>query len=448
MIDQQRIQRALAQATDTRQVAIGPGMVAESGAFFAQAFPGKQPVVVADEITFGVAGEAVQASLEAGERPPLPPFIFPGTPTLYAGYERVTELAAALADHDAIPVAVGAGSLNDIAKLAAHQAGRLYMAVATAASMDGYTASGASITKDGFKQTFACPAPAVVLADTVILAAAPLAMTASGYGDLLGKITGGADWILADALGLEPIEPWSWSLVQDSLRDWLAHPERLAQGDEASFGALIEGLVLVGLAMQSYGNSRPASGSEHLLSHLWEMEAVSRHAAGDRAGDHPMISHGFKVGVGSVAITAFYEHLLALDLTQLDVDALCRAWPDEAALAASVRAAHPAGVLAERAVEESLAKHPSPAALAERLHRVRSIWPDLRARLTAQLLPAGEMRARLAALSAPTEVTQIGLTPAHLRQSYPRARQIRRRYTVLDLAVEAGVMQDSCGMAE
>ena len=33
------------------------------------------------------------------------------------------------------------------------------MSVATAASMDGYTAFGAAITKEGYKQTMTCPAP-------------------------------------------------------------------------------------------------------------------------------------------------------------------------------------------------------------------------------------------------------------------------------------------------
>ncbi len=97
-------------------------------------------------------------------------------------------------------MAVGSGSLNDIVKRAAHEAGRPYLSVATAASMDGYTAFGAAITKDGYKQTMTCPAPRAVLADLEVLAGAPPAMTASGYGDLLGKVTAGADWLVADAL--------------------------------------------------------------------------------------------------------------------------------------------------------------------------------------------------------------------------------------------------------
>jgi len=66
----------------------------------------------------------------------------------------VERLTASLKQHDAIPVAVGSGTINDLVKLAAHQSGRSYLCVATAASMDGYTAFGASITHQGAKQTF------------------------------------------------------------------------------------------------------------------------------------------------------------------------------------------------------------------------------------------------------------------------------------------------------
>src|SRR5205823_5255621 len=98
------------------------------------------------------------------------------------------------------------GSINDLTKLASHQLNRPYMCVATAASMDGYAAFGASITRNGIKDTFACPAPRMVLADLEILSAAPPELNAAGYADLLAKVTAGADWILADAVGAERID--------------------------------------------------------------------------------------------------------------------------------------------------------------------------------------------------------------------------------------------------
>jgi len=101
--------------------------------------------------------------------------------------------------------------------------------------MDGYAASGAALVADGFKQTFACPAPRAIVADLDLIRTAPPSMTASGYADLIGKITAGADWILADALGIDPIQPDIWDMVQPSVRSLLgsaaavhAHEVRLA----------------------------------------------------------------------------------------------------------------------------------------------------------------------------------------------------------------------------
>ena len=134
-------------------------------------------------------------------------------------------------DNDAIPIAVGAGSINDLTKLAAHLCGRQYLSVATAASMDGYTAFGASITHEGSKQTFDCPAPLGVVADLEVIAAAPEGLNASGYADLVAKCPAGADWILADGLGVDPIDEANWHMVQSRLREWMADPAGIQQRD-------------------------------------------------------------------------------------------------------------------------------------------------------------------------------------------------------------------------
>ena len=203
----ERINAALRGASDTHYLTIGAGVLASVDAAFDQCFGAQSAVVVADETTFAIAGQAVDRHLRDAGRPVAEPIIFPATPMLYAAETNVQLLQAQLQSSAAIPVVVGSGTLNDITKLAAQRLKRGYLCVATAASMDGYTAFGAAITADGFKQTMACAAPRALLADLDILAAAPAAMNATGYGDLLGKITAGADWLLADALDIEPSEP-------------------------------------------------------------------------------------------------------------------------------------------------------------------------------------------------------------------------------------------------
>ena len=228
-------------------------------------------------------------------------------------------MQAVLAASQAIPVAVGTGTINDLTKLAAHRLGRPYMVVATAASMDGYTAYGASITYRESKQTFDCAAPRAVVADLDVIAAPPPGMNASGYADLLAKSVAGADWILADAAGEEPIEPATWATVQDSLPSWVDSPAGVARGDSGCLQRLVVGLLMSGFAMQRARSSRPASGAEHQFSHLWDMQHHTHNGAPP--------SHGFKVGIGTLASLALYEVLLRRDLERLDVDDAVAGWP-------------------------------------------------------------------------------------------------------------------------
>jgi glycerol-1-phosphate dehydrogenase [NAD(P)+] len=139
-------------------------------------------------------------------------------------------------------------------------------------------------------------------------------------------------------------------------------------------------------------------------------------------------------------MAALYERLLERDLSALDISTICAGWPAPEEVEDAVRAGHANPVLAENAIVESLAKHPSPEQLRRRLERLRERWPALRDLLREQLLPAFELRRLLEAAGAPSTPAGIGLTLAQARASYAAARQIRRRYTVLDLAAETGLL--------
>jgi glycerol-1-phosphate dehydrogenase [NAD(P)+] len=430
------INAALRDATDTQNVTIGTGTLASVEDVFEQSFGDATAVVVADGNTFEVAGKEVQRHLEEAGRETVEPYVFPGKPTLYAGYDSIETLIEALREHDAIPVAVGSGTLNDIVKRAAYECDRPYMCVGTAASMDGYTAFGASIEKDDKKQTLTCPAPRAMLGDVEVLVNAPARMTASGYADLLSKVTAGADWVVADALEVEKIDQKVWSLVQDTLRGATGRPAELREGDQDAMDGLIEGLIMSGLAMQAHQSSRPASGAEHQFSHLWEGEGLGRDL-------DPPLSHGFKVGVGTISIAALYERILERDLSNVDVDAICDSWPAWEEVENQVRVAYSGSKLEEAAVNETQAKYVDADGLSERLERLREIWPELREKVEEQLMPAEELRGMLEAAGCPTSPTEIGLSWAEFKATYRRAQMLRRRYTVLDLASETGIL-DEC----
>ncbi len=426
------LKEALAAARETRALEIGTNILEITPRVFREQFGDKTAVLVTDKNTWDVAGEKVFTAFATAKHPMGKPFVF-DDPDLYAEFRFVEQLEAALKKHSAIPVAVGSGTINDLTKLASHRTQRPYMCVGTAASMDGYTAFGASITYKGSKQTFLCPAPTAVVADLNIICNAPGKMNAWGYADLISKVTAGADWILADALGAEAIDPQSWNIVQGGLRESIADAAGVEARNPAAVSQLVEGLMLGGFAMQSSSSSRPASGAEHQFSHLWDMQHHTHNGAAP--------SHGFKVGVATLAVTALYEYFLEQPIEKLDVERCCENWPDEKAQEADVRKLFASDDFADKAAEETLAKYSNPEKLREQLQKLQSDWPQLKLKLRQQLLPFNELRGMLQAVGAPTSPEEIGISRERLRASFQMAYHIRRRFTILDVVVRTGILE-------
>ncbi|EJZ85670.1 hypothetical protein HMPREF9241_01214 [Schaalia turicensis ACS-279-V-Col4] len=435
-MSQELIEQALKTATETKDIVFGTDVLDKTGELFVRMFPGARVLVVADGNTFAAAGEAVVASLKAaGIEFAEEPYVFPGTPTLYAGYENVEKLREHIRPlENTVVCSIASGTLNDIAKLASGELGRKYMNVCTAPSVDGYAAFGASISKDGFKITRSCPAPTALVADLRVIAAAPQRLIATGYGDLIEKIPAGADWILADELGIEPIDDYVWSLVQGPLRGALADPERIGAGDAEAITGLAEGNIMSGLAMQAAQSSRPASGAGHQFSHVWEME-------GHGLDWEPPLSHGMKVGVGTVASCAIWEEALKIDMDALDVDAIVAAAKTDKEIEAKVR-----GLLipriADEAVKHSIEKNLQGDELRARIAAIREAWPRIVARVKDQLITADEAVDRLKKVGAPYHPEMIGIDMARFRETHIKAQTIRNRYTVLDLLTDLGMLDE------
>lgn len=427
-----RIGQAVARSANVAEVRIGRGVVADAGTLYLRHFSGPA-CLMADDRGWAAAGAQVEAALNASGIPTRR-HIIPATPRPKPTVELADSLAAVLRAGET-PVAIGSGVMNDVVKHAAFGLGIPYLCVATAASMDGYTSAGAPLSEKGFKKTIPCRPAKALLADLDIIAAAPAEMTGWGYGDLAGKVPAGGDWIIADALGIEPVDDVAWPMVQDGLAGWLSGPERIAAGDPAAVEGLFLGLTLVGLAMEAHGTSRPASGADHQIAHLWEMDDL--HHRGER------VSHGACVAVGTIAALRMYDWLLAQDLSALDADALAAAAPDMAAKEAAIRAAFGATEIATRALAETRAKHADRAALRARLTVLRDGWPALRDRLQARLWPAARMADHLRRAGAPVEAADIGVDRAYLHRTVLNARFLRSRYTVLDLLEDCGLLEQA-----
>lgn len=382
-----------------------------------------RPWLVADGNTWRAAGAEVAKILKAAGMEGPEPFLFPGTPMLHADEGNVNLLLEQFPEN-VVPVAIGGGTVNDLVKRASGLRHVSYCCVPTAPSVDGYTSSGAALTASGLKQTLPCPAPLAVVADSGILRNAPPEMFAAGYADLMAKIPAGADWLAADTLGIEAIDPAVWELVQTPLRDNLSDPSDVRR--------VFTGLAATGYAMQLYRDSRPASGADHLVSHIWEMENLC-------CNGKP-VSHGFKVAIGTVTSTALYEALFSL--SEQEARRLARPGLDRAGREAEIDALLSVGTYGAATRTIALDKFREGDALAERRELIYRNWETLRKRILHQLYPLEELTRRLTAAGCPVKPADIQLGREQFLHGIRTAQLIRKRYTVLDLVYELGLLEE------
>ena len=427
-----RIEEAIARARDTKALIIEDNAISRCGEMFKTLFGDSKAIVVADFNTFRAAGEKTVCSLKEAGIELYETFIFKDT-ELYAEWSYLKQLEKHLASYDAVPVAVGSGVINDLTKLASEHLGRRYIIVGTAASMDGYTAYGASITFEGNKQTFDCKAPLGVIIEPEISAAAPTGMAASGYADLIAKVPAAADWMLADALGEEPIDDFAYNLLHSTLKDALAYPSEVHNREVEPTGKLAEGLIMSGFAMQAIQSSRPASGVEHQFSHYWDMDNLCYE------GKH--VSHGFKVGIGTLISTACFEFILGYDMDSISIDRCVEEWPEWDVMEAHIRDIFrdKPGHLT-RALSESKAKYISAEKLRAQLTILKRKWPELKERISGYIFSYDQVYSNLLKVGAPYEPEMIGVSRQELRDTFRGIPYMRSRYTIIDLICRCGLM--------
>lgn len=257
----------------------------------------KRVAMVCDENTYQAAGKQVEELLPEVITVCLNP------DHLHAdehGVEAASQKLDQYTDLDFM-IACGSGTIHDITRYYAYEHHMDFLSIPTAASVDGFVSTVAAMTWHGFKKSFTAVSPVFVLADSAIFSQAPMRLTASGVGDLIGKYTSIADWKIGHILTGEYISMPVVELEQKVLQDLIENLDGLQAHDFEAYENLMYGLLLSGLAMQMVGNSRPASGAEHHCSHLWEICAINE----------PIdFYHGEKVGVGLCLIAEVYKKAL------------------------------------------------------------------------------------------------------------------------------------------
>ncbi|MBS4204870.1 sn-glycerol-1-phosphate dehydrogenase [Lederbergia citrea] len=257
-------------------------------------------VLVVDEHTFKAAGEKLSNLLKKAAIHHTVCLVDPDENGDVAADEKVIVQALLGMPREAdVLLSVGAGTLHDVTRFCSEKTEKPFISIPTAPSVDGFTSMGAPLIIRGFKKTFQTQAPIAVFADIDVLVSAPPEMVAAGFGDMIAKFTSLADWKFGALMADEPYCELVESMTKEALEKCIVNKDNIARRNETGITALIEALIVSGLAMLVFGQSHPASGGEHHLSHYWEMEFLRER--------RPQVLHGAKVGVSTPLLAQLYK---------------------------------------------------------------------------------------------------------------------------------------------
>ena len=254
-------------------------------------------LIVADENTFSAAGEQTEKAL-CGKK--ISKVIFSGETVLIPDETAIEKVREKLEGAELI-IGIGSGVIQDLCKYVSFFAKIPYTVVATAPSMDGYASDGAAMILNKMKETVKAGLPKAILADTEVLKNAPMEMIKAGYGDIIGKYSALCDWKLSKAINDEYFCQYIYDTTYEMIENTLNTAKGLLNRDENSVKALMEALIVVGIMMSFAGSSRPASGSEHHLSHFFEIVGI--------VNSEPYFPHGIDVAYSTVITCEIREKI-------------------------------------------------------------------------------------------------------------------------------------------
>lgn len=391
---------------DIKDIQIGSGMLEKVGEILEKNNFPKRILVVSDNNALRVSKGILDNLMAHG-------FVFDAR--VYdnmrtADIKEVKEIELLCPKVDGI-LAVGTGSVDDICRYAAARQGKRFAIFGTAPSMDGYASDSSPITEGAFKLT--CPAkqPEIIIADTKILAEAPVELKAAGFGDMIAKCVGLVDWrvsaLLSDEYYCENIA----NLTREAVRRIISLADKVTLNNEETAGAIMEALILTGVAMKMAGTSRPASGCEHIISHFWESKKLEQ--------GHLSDYHGKKCGVATLIVAKTYHKMAELESIKAHKEVID--WNE-------VKAAYGPNLSVDmmKLNTPTITDEVDPALLEAK-------WPEIR-QIIKDELPTYETLIDLyKRAGAATTVEEIAVTPELCAQAYKYHPFMRHRLNLMRL---------------
>ena len=331
-------------------------------------------------------------------------------------------------------LAVGSGTVNDLTRFVSAVKGLPFATVGIAPSMDGYISAGSALIYNGLKTTFETHAPKAVFFEPTILANAPRDMIGAGVGDLLGKISCLTDWKLSKIITGEWHCDFISGIVEKAIEKTIEAKDGITAQDDNAVATLLEALLLSGVCMDYAGNSRPASGCEHHMSHFLEMRYIFE--------GRPAVFHGTKVGLCTIISLKAYEYISKLN-------------PDFKAIKGKTRTSYEDW---EKAVKkafmqaqdeiislEKKAGKNAPENVNARLDVIKEKWNEIK-ELSSSVAKSDTVKSFLSGIDSPTTPNEIGVEKEMAREMIMYAKEIRNRYTVLQLLYDIDELENFADM--
>jgi len=410
---------------------IGSNIVKDCVEFIGKRNFGRNAVLVADNITYPLAGELVERLLtQAGYHISL--CLLEREGVLEPDEAALGEILYAMERQTDFLIAVGSGSINDLTRYVAVMTGKPFVSVGTAASMDGYTSVVSPLLNKGLKVHKPGVYPKVLICDLEIMRNAPLPMSISGFGDVLGKYIAIADWRLGRIINDEPYCPVSVDIVSQALQKCVDNMDGIKGQTTEGIQSLIEALILSGLTILMIGNTRPVASMEHNMAHYWEMMQLVRKVTPP--------SHGTAVGVATGYMIKFFEEFLSRDFAKVDLEKVKQnRLPHEERKKLILEKYGPqfGSAIIKENPEDFLTWEEQE----RRIKRVIDREAEIRREL--EFLPTwSQVKAIFERLGAPLSAADIGLSDSQLYDALAFGKDYRSRYTVAKTADELGILDE------
>ncbi|MBO5021430.1 MAG: sn-glycerol-1-phosphate dehydrogenase [Clostridia bacterium] len=399
-----------------------PDIIKEMG--FGSAF------IFADKNTYSAAGEKVIETLEkSGIK--TDKYIF--TQDIIEPDESNVGLAVMnFKPRCDVVIGVGSGVINDISKIVANVSGKKYIIVGTAPSMDGYASATSSMTMEGLKISLNSKCADVIVGDTDVLCNAPIKMMISGLGDMLAKYVSICEWRISNLVNGEYYCEEIAGLVRSSLKKCVDNAEGLLKRDEKAVKAVFEGLIICGAAMKLAGLSRPASGIEHYLSHIWDMR-------GAEFGT-PTEFHGIQCAVGTLIAVKLYEKIKKITSDRQKAIKYVENF-DFSHWSEELRAFLGKGAESMIALEEKEQKY-NIESHKRRLDKLYEKWDEILKIIEEELPTVSDLEELFDKVGLSKTMEEIGIDNKLLPMTFKAAKDIRDKYVLPRLCWDLGTIDE------